>query len=179
MLEHEILFLNIVKTSGLKIQNIKMSSLIKTIERLGSSAGIAINPQETAALTILQNETTDLEAHIQAQRLVLAQLEEQVRYTNTELEGKKECHSLLLDKLRSEVDTTKQKSDILKNYAGVLVGSDDFLMNKLKNECDSRVMKYFEELKPIKERGSNLKTKLDSLRKIQKECDELRQKVNE
>lgn len=155
-----------------------MSTIRDKIDRLSAITGYTVNPYEKSALIILENEINDIVEDNQAKKDVLRTLDGQLEASKAELRIQKDQYERFLGEIHDDVDKSKQKSNILKQYIATVESSDDFAINKLKSDCDNHVKEFWQKLKPIHDRATALRDELVALRDLQTKCDELRQQAD-
>lgn len=132
-------------------------------------SGYLPTPHQECSLIILEDKINNLENDIQSMTLICEELDAR----KFELEAQKKIEFSFMEK---DVEDAREKSKILWQYI-TLLQSDDFKLNRIRNECDIHTQEIWSKLKPINGKAKIVKEQLVKLRELQEKCDRLRQEA--
>lgn len=148
------------------------------IEKLCELTGLSLNPSVRFAEIIRENELAELKREVEAKKQLLETLEEQNDSAKIQLETQEESNISYLEALKDDIKALKQKSKILTTYFSY-IGTDEFVINKLKVDGDHYCKDFWLNLKPILDKARLVAEDLKKIDEMKKNCEELRNRCDQ
>jgi predicted RNase H-like nuclease (RuvC/YqgF family) len=155
-----------------------MSQYLAKIEKLAAAVGLSTNSSEIVQLLILQNNINDLLTNNGSRSQLIKILEEDLEKIKIARRAEKELFDRADAECREDIEKFRQKNIILHQYVETL-DSNDFILNKLRQEINKKQEQTYIELKAIIEKARSIAGEVAKLDQMQKEADELRQKAGQ
>lgn len=147
------------------------------MHKLESMSGRPQDFSERVEFANLTDSIELLKIEIAAETQVLNYLEECQRSSQIEYEAEVKYDLSKQGTLFDEIESMKARSDILHNYIGIM-STEEFLINKVKNENDEYCKIFWLKLKQITDRGREVANDLEQLKDMHSKCIELKHKAN-
>lgn len=149
------------------------------INKLATIAGYAINTFERTPLLIVEDEIANLSSMIESKKEAVRELTQKLEEYQIRLRAEKEIEQQFDDEIKEDLTSFRANIGILNTYIGTLESKDDFLINKIVNEIGNHNQTIWDQLKLVHDRAVLIKGELGKMRELQRECDELRQKIQQ
>lgn len=151
-------------------------SLKDRVAQFSSITGLALGPEESAILRILQAKVDNLEEELKAKRERSSYLDEQLEQAEAEFRAQEKFHQDYLTNINQEMERFREGQKVLATFMEY-IESDDFDIQRMRVEVIGQSDRFWHELKPYHDKGKELQSQLDELKDLRSKCVELREKT--
>lgn len=154
-----------------------MAQYLAKINKLASIVGYSANSLDRLPIMILEDDIANLTADNAAKRQALSTINEELEKVKLEFSAlKEEEKSLDLD-IQKELENCHTRVQILKHYTDTIENKEEFLINKVTREIEAHNQVFYDQLKELHNKASEIHEEFEQMRALQRECDEMRQKA--